>query len=172
MSIHTRCALVARFLCTQSYNPLMSTSINVFVFVQAWTLALLGRCHLVAGEAVTAEGLLRAALDGFETVGREEGSTGSDSRGIGGALVVAGPILFPSPLHPFSKADTLRAFSELLMDWEKRESEGERVLRQAEQVRRVCLLFALVFYFSNSHASEQRHHFSTPPYCLADHSNV
>lgn len=100
----------------------------------AWTLALLGRCHVIAGEAVTAEGLLRAALDGFKTVGGEEGSANSISNVAGRAPVAAGPLLFSSPLHPFSKANALRAFSELLMNWEKRESEGGQVQRQAEQV--------------------------------------
>ncbi|CAN0272650.1 unnamed protein product, partial [Ectocarpus sp. 8 AP-2014] len=70
----------------------------------AWTLSLLARCHVAAGEAVTAEGLFRAALD---------------------SLQVALPLLFASPLHPYTKAATLRGYSELLLQWEKREAEGE-----------------------------------------------
>lgn len=131
-----RCACGIYLLCPK-LQPLKVNSRIFFVLLQAWTLALLGRCHVIAGEAVTAEGLLRAALDGFKTVGGEEGSANSISNVAGRAPVAAGPLLFSSPLHPFSKANALRAFSELLMNWEKRESEGGQVQRQAEQVRRV-----------------------------------
>lgn len=102
------------------------------LFRQVWTLALLGRCHLVAGEAVTAEGLLRAALDGLGTVGEE--ARGTSATNLVGGLTASPLDLFPSPLHPFSKAESLRAYSELLMQWEKREAEGEGVLRRAEKV--------------------------------------
>lgn len=100
---------------------------------QAWTLALLGRCHLVAGEAVTAEGLMRAALDGLQNARENDSNTA-----VGGRGMVPGTLVFPSPLHIFSQANSLRAYSELLMQWEKREAEGERVALQAERVSVRC----------------------------------
>lgn len=90
-----------------------------------WTLALLARCYLAAGKAVTAEGLFRAALDGSCSVGEQKSEAASM------------PILFSSPIHPYSKAATLRGYSELLLQWENREAEGENVARQAETVSQV-----------------------------------
>lgn len=98
--------------------------------VQAWTLFLLARCHLTAGEAVTAEGLFRAALDGLQGIAEEvdDGIVGSQ-RPTG---AVAPSILFASPIHPYSKAAMLQGYSELLLQWEKREAEGEIAARQAK----------------------------------------
>lgn len=87
----------------------------------------------MAGEAVTAEGLLRAAVDGFGGVGED----GVDSNVVVGGQAAAGTIIFPSPLHSFSKAGALRAYSELLAQWEKREAEGEGLLRRAEKVGKI-----------------------------------
>ncbi|CAM9705322.1 unnamed protein product [Scytosiphon promiscuus] len=94
----------------------------------AWTLCLLARCHLAAGEAVTAEGLFRAALDGMQGIAEEaDGDNAMSQRPMG---AVAPAILFASPLHPYSKAAMLRGYSELLLQWEKREAEGEIIERQ------------------------------------------
>eukprot|EP00903_Cladosiphon_okamuranus_P019609 g18034.t1 len=103
----------------------------------AWTLGLLATCHLVAGEAVTAEGLFRAALDGLTGVAEEDGDIAKGHRPAG---AVALPVLFASPLHPYSKAAMLRGYSELLLQWEKREAEGEATARTAETVESVLLL--------------------------------
>lgn len=102
----------------------------VVAFIQAWTLGLVARCHLIAGEAVTAEGLFRAALEG---VGEESANGGivRDSRSGAAAMSV----LFASPIHAYSKAATLRAYSQLLLQWEKRETEGDIIARRAETVR-------------------------------------
>lgn len=126
----------------------------VLSFGQAWTLGLLARCHFVAGEAVTAEGLFRAALDGLGGVGEESQNGGivggQRSGGASMAVVVA------SPIHPYSKAATLRGYSELLTEWEKREAEGDTVTQRAESVsfwlllcsiERVCACKALRFDF-------------------------
>ncbi len=77
---------------------------------------------------MTAEGLFRAALDGLRGIAEETNDEIVKSQSS------APPILFPSPIHPYSKAATLRGYSELLMQWEKREAEGEIVSRQAETV--------------------------------------
>eukprot|EP00752_Nemacystus_decipiens_P017555 g15732.t1 len=103
----------------------------------AWTLCLLAQCHLVAGEAVTAEGLFRAALDGLPGVAEEAGDIAKSQRSAG---TVALPVLFASPLHPYSKSAMLRGYSELLMQWEKREAEGEVAARKAENVESSLLL--------------------------------
>lgn len=81
---------------------------------------------------MTAEGLFRAALDGLRGIAEEADDEVLKSQSSG--VAVAHPILFPSPIHPYSKAATLRGYSELLMQWEKREAEGEIVTRQAETV--------------------------------------
>lgn len=95
---------------------------------QAWTLALLARCHLETGEAVTAEGLFRAALDNLGgAVGEDDG--GSERQGA------KANALFPSPIHPYTRAATLRGYAELLLQWEKREGEGEIAAQRADSVR-------------------------------------
>lgn len=86
---------------------------------------------MLAGEAVTAEGLLRAALD---ALGALEDSNPASTL-VGGQEVVEGVTLYPSPLHSFSKAAALRVYGDLLMQWEKREVEGQRMLKQAQEVR-------------------------------------
>lgn len=96
----------------------------------------MARCHLVAGEAVTAEGLFRAALDGLPGVAEEADDIAKSQRSAG---AVALPVLFASPLHPYSKAAMLRGYSELLMQWEKREAEGEATARQAKTVSATSL---------------------------------
>lgn len=101
-------------------------------FPQAWTLSLLARCHVAAGEAVTAEGLFRAALDSLQGIAEEVDDGIARSQRPAGAVAL--PLLFASPLHPYTKAATLRGYSELLLQWEKREAEGEVVARQAEKV--------------------------------------
>ncbi|CAM9243530.1 unnamed protein product [Ascophyllum nodosum] len=100
----------------------------------AWTLGLLARCHLEAGEAVTAEGLFRAALDGLKGVVEEEGDGGgfSERQGQGAGSAV---VLFPSPLHPYSRAATLKAYAGLLSQWENREGEGGIAARRADTVQ-------------------------------------
>ena len=111
---------------------------------QAWTLGLLARCHLEAGEAVTAEGLFRAALDGLKGVVEEEGDGGgfSERQGQGAGSAV---VLFPSPLHPYSRAATLKAYAGLLSQWENREGEGGIAARRADTVRRRSLSAARSF---------------------------
>ncbi|CAB1098815.1 unnamed protein product [Ectocarpus sp. CCAP 1310/34] len=104
----------------------------------AWTLSLLARCHVAAGEAVTAEGLFRAALDSLQGIAEEVDDGIARSQRSAGAVAL--PLLFASPLHPYTKAATLRGFSELLLQWEKREAEGEVVARQAEKVESSLLL--------------------------------
>lgn len=106
--------------------------IYFFYFRQAWTLGLLARCHFVAGEAVTAEGLYRAALDGLEGVAEDSQSGGIVGGQRPGEAAMA--VVVASPIHPYSKAATLRGYSELLGQWEKREAEGETVTRRAEAV--------------------------------------
>ncbi|CAM9881570.1 unnamed protein product, partial [Hapterophycus canaliculatus] len=96
----------------------------------AWTLCLLARCHLAAGEAVTAEGLFRAALDGMQGIAEEVNGHTAMSQISKGTLAPA--ILFASPIHPYSKAAMLRGYSELLLQWEKREAEGKIVGRQGQ----------------------------------------
>lgn len=89
----------------------------------------------MAGEAVSAEGLFRAALDGLENIG----GRGMED-GIGGDKVpkIAGIYAsYASPIHRYSKAATVRGYSDLLLQWEKREAEGESVARQAEAVSRL-----------------------------------
>lgn len=125
-------------------SSLKSPIAYFFVAPKAWTLSLLGRCHLVAGEAVTAEGLFRAALDGLPGVAEEADDIAKSQRSAG---VVAPPVLFASPLHPFSKAAMLRGYSELLMQWEKREAEGEVTARQAETVSERTTALASLCYF-------------------------
>eukprot|EP00904_Undaria_pinnatifida_P011212 jgi/Undpi1/7220/HiC_scaffold_22.g09693.m1 len=98
----------------------------------AWTLGLLARCHFVAGEAVTAEGLFRAALDGLAGAAEESQNGGIVGGRRPGEAAIA--VVIASPIHPYSKAATLRAYSELLTKWEKREAEGETVTRRAEAV--------------------------------------
>lgn len=78
---------------------------------------------------MTAEGLFRAALDGLPGVAEDDIAKSQRSAGA-----VALPVLFASPLHPYSKAAMLRGYSELLKQWEKREAEGEITARQAETV--------------------------------------
>lgn len=80
---------------------------------------------------MTSEGLFRAALDGLPGVAEEADDVAKSQRPAG---AVALPVLFSSPLHPYSKAAMLRGYSELLMQWEKREAEGEVTARQAETV--------------------------------------
>lgn len=85
----------------------------------------------MTGEAVTAEGLFRAALDGLQGIAEEvdDGLVRSQRS----AEAVPPPILFSSPIHPYSKAAMLQGYSELLLQWEKREAEGEIAARQAEK---------------------------------------
>lgn len=93
---------------------------------------MLARCHFVAGEAVTAEGLFRAALDGLAGAAEESQNGGIVGGRRPGEAAIA--VVIASPIHPYSKAATLRAYSELLTKWEKREAEGETVTRRAEAV--------------------------------------
>ena len=81
---------------------------------------------------MTAEGLFRAALDGLRGIAEEADDEAVKSQSS--AMAVAPPVVFPSPIHPYSKAATLQGYSELLMQWEKREAEGEVVARQAKTV--------------------------------------
>lgn len=81
---------------------------------------------------MTAEGLFRAALDGLRGIAEEANDEVAKSQSS--SVAVAPPIMYPSPIHPYSKAATLRGYSELLMQWEKREAEGDIVTRQAETV--------------------------------------
>lgn len=80
---------------------------------------------------MTAEGLFRAALDGLPGVAEEADDIAISQISAG---AVGLPVLFASPLHPYSKTATLRGYSELLMQWEKREAEGEVTARRAEAV--------------------------------------
>lgn len=81
---------------------------------------------------MTAEGLFRAALDGLPGVAGEIDDMAKSQRSAGAVPL---PALFASPLHPYSKAAMLRGYSELLLQWEKREAEGEAAARRAENVR-------------------------------------
>ncbi|CAM9243330.1 unnamed protein product [Discosporangium mesarthrocarpum] len=90
-----------------------------------WTLALMARCRLEAGEAVTSEGLFRTALGAMEPIHRGGAKHHREEEMLS---------LHPSPVHPFSLAATLRSYSELLQQWEKREEEGERFLLRAEEM--------------------------------------
>lgn len=56
----------------------------------AWMLVLLGQCQLIAGEAITAEGLMHAALDGLQSTGENDSNTA-----VGGREVVPGTSAFP-----------------------------------------------------------------------------
>ncbi|CAM9701715.1 unnamed protein product [Chrysoparadoxa australica] len=78
-----------------------------------WNLTLLGQASLLADQAVTSEGLLRAALDKLEASSR-------------------GASLHPSPCRPFALAATLEIYSGLLSRWEGREPEGEATKERAE----------------------------------------
>ena len=49
-------------------------------------------------------------------------------------------VVIASPIHPYSKAATLRSYSELLTQWEKREAEGGNVTRRAEAVSLMAFL--------------------------------
>lgn len=91
---------------------------------------MLARCHLEAGEAVTAEGLFRAALDSLV-----EEDRGSERQGA------KANALFPSPIHPYTRAATLGGYAELLLQWEKREREGKIAAQRAESVRHLQNLF-------------------------------
>lgn len=102
---------------------------------------MLARCHLVAGEAVTAEGLFRAALDGLDAIGGEGSGTAAATTTAAAAVT---PGFYPSPIHPYSKEATLRGYARLLLQWEKREAEAEQALRRADLVRKGhCFLFFL-----------------------------
>lgn len=100
-----------------AYVPHIHQSTAFFILVQLWALTLLGRCFLLNEDAVVAEGLFRSAVDGFA-----------------GGRLEAGPVLFPSPLHPFSEAYAMRALWDLLRMWDKRESEAKQVLGNVEKV--------------------------------------
>lgn len=96
----------------------------------------------MAGEAVTAEGLFRAALDGLPGVAEEADDITRSQRSAGAVPL---PVLYASPLHPYSKAAMLRGYSELLMQWEKREAEGEATARRAEIVSTADLVSTSLF---------------------------
>lgn len=53
------------------------------------------------------------------------------------------PVLYPSPIHSYSKEATLRGYAKLLLQWEKREAEAEQVLRQADLVRGEMYMYCM-----------------------------
>ena len=72
------------------------------------TLGLVAQCYHKSGGAVTAEGLFQSALD--------------DTRSA------------KSPLDKLIRRDVLTGYGELCNDWENREADGERWMKQAAQV--------------------------------------
>jgi tetratricopeptide (TPR) repeat protein len=79
----------------------------------ARTLSLLGETHHLLGRAITAEGLFLSALDALELAAGLAPSSSAASTGS-----------TPPPQVVFELSRTVRAYSRLLSDWERREHEA------------------------------------------------
>ncbi|KAG5191083.1 hypothetical protein JKP88DRAFT_347507 [Tribonema minus] len=84
-----------------------------------WVLAQLARCCHLAGSAVTAEGLFRSAMEKM------------DPEDVRGKQALA---MHPSPANIFLLQGTLSMYSQLLLQWEKREAVGRKMQQRAQDL--------------------------------------
>lgn len=94
-------------------------------------LGLIAQNHLEAGQAVTAEGLFRSALDKLQT-----------------------PFVIKDIIHCFQRALLLHQYGILQTKWDKREEAGTKMLNQASVLLKTLPVYSIKSYAAPSDAHE------------------